>query len=355
MDTMTSRERIRRMYDHKEADRVPLYETPWGATTQRWRDEGMGDAHFADFFGLDVIGSVRGNNSPQYPATIIEEAEDYIIRTTEWGATLKTWKHQAGVPQVIDNKAKTADDWREMKKRMTPSDDRIPWDTIKDNWPVWRERGAWVHGAGWFGFDVTHARVVGTERTLIALATDPEWIADIWRTQLDVDLALLDRIWDAGYEFDEVRWPDDMGYKYNQFFSLKMYRDFLKPIHRRAIDWAHAKGIPACLHSCGDIRPFIPDLVDMGLDGLNPLEVKAGVDPLAVKRDFGGRLFLHGGFNALLWLDVDKMEATVRENLPILMKDGGYMFATDHSTPSEVSLEQFKRIVAVVKEVGRYE
>jgi uroporphyrinogen decarboxylase len=90
------------------------------------------------------------------------------------------------------------------------------------------------------------------------------------------------------------------------------------------------------------------------VDGLNPLEVKAGVDPLAVKREFGDRLLLHGGFNALLWNDVEAMEAAVRENLPVLMENGGYIFATDHSTPSNVSLEAFKRIVAVVKEVGRY-
>jgi uroporphyrinogen decarboxylase len=164
----------------------------------------------------------------------------------------------------------------------------------------------------------------------------------------------LDRVWDAGYQFDELRWYDDMGYKQNQFFSLKMYRELLKPFHQKAVDWAHAKGIRAYLHSCGDIRPFIPELVEMGLDGLNPLEVKAGVDPLAVKREFGDRLLLHGGFNALLWNDVEEMEAAVRGDLPVLMEGGGYIFATDHSTPSNVSLQDFRRIVQVVKEVGRY-
>src|SRR3989304_6327437 len=103
-----------------------------------------------------------------------------------------------------------------------------------------------------------------------------------------------------------------MGYKQNQFFSLKMYRELLKPFHQKAIDWAHARGIPAYLHSCGDIRPFIPELVAMGLDGLNPLEVKAGVDPLAVKREFGDRLLLHGGFHALLWNDGGGMQAAGR-------------------------------------------
>ncbi len=52
---------------------------------------------------------------------------------------------------------------------------------------------------------------------------------------LDVNIALLDQVWDAGYTFDEVNWPDDMGYKHNQFFSLRTYRTLLKPVHERAV------------------------------------------------------------------------------------------------------------------------
>lgn len=56
----------------------------------------------------------------------------------------------------------------------------------------------------------------------------------------------------------------------------------------------------------------------------------------------------------MLWNDVDEMEAAVRENLPALMRDGGYIFGTDHTTPNNVSLKSFKRIVEVAKRVGRY-
>ena len=86
----------------------------------------------------------------------------------------------------------------------------------------------------------------------------------MWNHQLDVQLALLEMVWDRGYTFDSVFWWDDMGYKLSQFFSLAMYRDLLKPVHQRAIDWAHARGIKAHLHSCGDVRPFVPELVEIG-------------------------------------------------------------------------------------------
>ena len=353
MVEMTTHERVSRMYQHREADRVPIYEEPWVSTLDRWRREGLGEASYIDFFGLDPIRVIYVDNSPRFPAGVIESSEERRVFTTGWGATMKWIRSQSSIA-LIEAQVKTPDDWLKAKERMTPSDDRIPWDFLRERWPRWKAQGAWIRVVGWFGFDVTHAWFIGTERELIALAENPDWCVDMWRTEQDLNFALLDRMWDAGYQFDEILFYDDMGYKQNQFFSLRTYRQLLKPIHQRAVDWAHAKGIKAYLHSCGDIRPFIPDLAEMGLDALNPLEVKAGIDPLAVKKDYGDRLLLHGGFDALLWDDVDKMETTVRENLPTLMQNGGYIFATDHSTPDNVSLEAFKRIVDVVKEVGRY-
>jgi uroporphyrinogen decarboxylase len=350
---MTANERISLMYQHREADRVPIFEIPWGSTLHRWRKEGLRTGDYVQELGLDPVIQFTVDNSPRFPLRVVEDAGDTVIAVNGWGATMKYIKSQSSVG-LIDAQVKTKDDWLKAKERMTPRDDRIPWDYLKTNWATWKKQGAWLKAAALFGFDITHTWFIGSERELLAIAEDPEWCSDMWRTEQDLCFTLLDRLWGAGYEFDELFWYDDMGYKFNQFFSLATYRRLLKPFHQKAIDWAHAKGIKAYLHSCGDIRPFIPDLVEMGLDGLEPLEVKAGIDPLAVKRQFGDRLLLHGGINAVLWDDVDEMEVAVRANLPGLMQNGGYVFGTDHTTPNNVGLDAFKRIVDVVKEVGRY-
>ena len=205
-----------------------------------------------------------------------------------------------------------------------------------------------------FGFDVTHSHIVGTERFLMALIEEPEWCMDMFDAELTSAIKLCDYLWDQGIKFDGMYWWDDMGYKNNQFFSLTMYRELVKPFHKRAIEWAHQKGIKAWLHSCGDITPFIPDFVEMGLDALNPLEVKAGVDPIALKAKFGDKLVLHGGVNAVYWTDLPKMEANVRSIVPQLKKNGGYVFASDHSIPDNVPYANLKYIVNLVKELGRY-
>jgi uroporphyrinogen decarboxylase len=307
-----------------------------------------------DYFDLDRYGRFGVDNSPQFPVEIVEETDEYVIHTTKWGATLKNWKHIASTPEFLDFTITGPDEWRTAKERMQPTRDRIPWDTLQAHYKTWRQEGAWIEAGMWFGFDVAHSWAVGTERLLIALLTDPEWCVDMFNHFLEVDMALLDQVWDAGYTFDAVRWPDDMGYKYNQFFSIETYRELVKPVHKRAIEWAHAKGVKAHLHSCGDVNPFIPEWIEIGLDGLNPLEVKAGMDPVQVKKSYGDRLLLHGGINAVLWEDAEAIEAEMRHVVPALKQGGGYIFSSDHSVPSSVSLENFRRIVALAKELGSY-
>ena len=237
---------------------------------------------------------------------------------------------------------------------MTPTRDRVNWDLLAKDYPKWRKEGRWIRAGFWFGFDVTHSWLTGTETLLIAMITDPEWVMDIFKHQLEMNFTLFEMVWQEGYRFDSVRWPDDMGYKFKQFFSLETYREILKPFHQRAIDWAHEKGIKAELHSCGDIRPLVPELVGMGLDSLNPLEVKAGMDPVALKEQYGDKIVLHGGLNALLYNEPEKMWAEMHRIIPLLKSNGGFVISSDHSVPDCVSLEMFRKFVRLARELGKY-
>ena len=351
---MLSNERFRRMYEHREADRVPVLDSPWPETIERWVSEGMPTEDYIAHFDLDKTAYISTDNSPQLPERVVQETDDYIIHTTPWGVTLRNFKHKTTTPENLAYEINTPEAWAKAKERMQPTDDRIPWDWLKKNYKTWREEGYWITGGLWFGFDITHSHMVGTEDTLMAMVEEPEWVMDMFETELDLSLTLLERVWDAGYTFDEVHWYDDMGYKNTQFFSLQMYRELLKPYHQRAIDWAHAHGCVARLHSCGDIMPLVPELVDMGLDGLNPLEVKAGMKPEELKRRFGDKLVFHGGFNVVDWDKPEIILPEIERLVPIMKENGGYIFASDHSIPPHVSFEDFTRIIETVKRVGAY-
>lgn len=356
MTELTTHERVKRMYEHREADRVPVTDDAWAATVERWRREGLPEGvDYRDYFGLDRFAGIAADNSPRFPVETLEETEEYRIHRSAWGATLKNWKHRGGVPEYLDFTVTSPDAWAKVKKRMTPDRDRVNWKRLSENYAKQRGDGSWISAGFWFGFDITHSHFVGTERLLMAMATDPDWVVDMWNHELDVDIALFEMVWDAGYTFDAIGWPDDMGYKLAQFFSLGMYRELLKPVHKRACDWAHARGCRVHLHSCGDIRPFVPDLIEIGVDMLNPLEVKAGVDPVALKRDFGSKLALHGGLNAVLYEKPERLWAEMRRVIPDMKRGGGYVASTDHSVPDSVGLEKFAEFVRLAKELGRYD
>jgi uroporphyrinogen decarboxylase len=355
MVKMTSHERFKRMFEHRDADRVPILDGPWGTTIERWQREGLPEGQsYIDYFDLDKVTTFSGGNSPRYESKTIEETPEYRIYTTGFGATLKNWKHMTSTPEFLDFKIKDRETWADAKARMTMDENRIPWKRLEENYKKCRDEGYWIETGLWFGFDITHSWVVGTERLLIAIAEDPEWVMEMFNHFLDLNLAMLDRMVEAGYTFDCVSWPDDMGYKERTFFSLNTYREILKPVQKKAIDWAHAHGMKTRLHSCGNIGGFIDDLVEIGLDGLNPLEVKAGLDPVALKHKYGDKLVLHGGINAVLWDDTDAIEAEIRKVLPIMKQNGGYIFATDHSIPDVVSFKDFTRIIELVKKLGAY-
>ncbi len=355
MDKMTSRERIARMFAHQEADRIPIIDIPWASTIERWHREGMpAGMDYIQYFGLDSVARIHVDSSPRYEVKTIEETDAYMIHTTAWGATLKNWKHAASTPEFLDFTIRDRQSWAQARSRMLPSRDRINWSHLKEYYPRWRAAGQWIQAGLWFGFDVTHSWIVGTERLLLALVEDPDWCRDMFSHELETQLALLDMVWDEGYRFDCIGWPDDMGYKGTQFFSLEMYREMVKPFQKRAIDWAHAKGVKAHLHSCGNINPFIPELIGIGLDALNPLEVKAGMDPIGIKNAYGRDLVLHGGINAVLWDYPERIRAEMERVVPVMKQGGGYLFASDHSIPSSVSLEDFRAIVALAKKLGAY-
>ena len=355
MKELTSKERFKRMFEHKEADRIPIIDSPWASTSERWRKEGMpANADYVEFFGLDSVFGIGVDNSPRFEEKVIEETDEYKIYTTPWGVTLKNWKHMASTPQFLDFTITDPESWKKAKERIRPEKDRIDWETLKKGYKKALRKHSWINAGLWFGFDITHSWMVGTERMLIALVENPDWCMDMFDYLLDVDLKLLDMVWDAGYRFDSVRWPDDMGYKNNQFFSLDMYRNLLKPFHKKAIEWAHHKGVKTHLHSCGDINPFVPELIEIGLDALNPLEVKAGMDPIALKKKYGDKLVLHGGINAVLWDKTEEIKSEIERVVPVMKENGGYIFSSDHSVPSSVSLNDFNEIVALAKKAGSY-
>lgn len=353
---MTTRERILRAINHHEADRIPMIDSAWAGTVARWKREGMPEnADWQEYFGYDRIVHLTIDNCPRYESRIVESTDRYSIITTSWGQTMRVFNELDSTPEVLDSYYCTPARWEEAKERMWQDlDTRVPWDLLKQNYDKWRADGEFLRLGFWFGFDVTHSHMAGTETVLCAMYEEPEWVEDMFDTYLAIDIEMANRLWDKGYRFDSVHWYDDMGYKGSPFFSPAMYRDLLKPYHKRAADWAHEHGAVVELHSCGFIQPLVPDLVEIGIDSLNPLEIKAGMDPVYLKKTFGDKLAFHGGINAQIMDQPDLVRAEMERLIPLLKEGGGYIFASDHCIPNSVSFENMKLISELAHRLGKF-
>lgn len=356
MIQLSERERILRTYRRQEIDRIPMVDSAWSGTVRRWHNEGMPkNIAWEQYFGFDKAIRVRADNSPRFEKKIIETTDRYRIQTTAWGATQKVFNELDSTPENLSFYYDSSDKWNEAKAAMMAyHEDRIPWNYLKENYPKWKAEGRFLQLVIWFGFDVAHSHMIGTENVLIGMYEEPEWITDVFDTYLNTSLDLCQRILDAGYEFDGIFWYDDMGYKGSPFFSPALYRELLKPYHKKVVDWAHERGMVTELHSCGFIEPLLPDIVETGVEMLNPLEIKAGMDPFKLKSLYGDKLAFHGGINAQLWENIDLVKEEMMRIIPALKEGGGYIFASDHSIPNSVSLQNMTEIARLAHELGEY-
>ena len=157
MVEMKTNERMKLIIEHKEADRCPIVDYPWKSALVRWRKEGMPEnVSFEEYFNIDKFVQYHPDNGPQFPVRIIEETAEYVIKTTGFGVTQKSWKNTGGVPEFIDFTVTTPEAWKKAKERMNPTKDRIDWKAYKENYKKWKEEGRWMKFVGWFGFDITH-------------------------------------------------------------------------------------------------------------------------------------------------------------------------------------------------------
>jgi len=193
------------------------------------------------------------------------------------------------------------------------------------------------------------------------------WYLDTIENQAFCE-ALLDRTsrfwidWMSGFLgevgdlLDVVMIGDDLAGQEGPLFSPSFYRSVVKPRQRAVID-AIRKGTPAKIwyHTCGSCVDLIPDLLDNGIDILNPVQVGArGMDPAELKKCFGKRLVFWGGGidsqHILPFASPERVRAEVRRNTRTLMPGGGYVFANVHNiqagTPPENVVALFEEAYA---------
>ncbi len=196
----------------------------------------------------------------------------------------------------------------------------------------------------------------GHQCVLSGMATDPDWIKDMCNVYATVTVEMLETAYQEVGLPDGLWVWDDLGFKNRPFMSPGMYREIVLPAHKRLMDFAHARGLPVVLHCDGMVEALIPSLIEAGINCLQPLEVKAGMDLLRIKKTFGDRIALIGGMDVrtLLSNDLDVVRRELEAKVPGVMAGGGYVLQVDHSVPDQIDYDTYRYFVEKGLELGTY-
>jgi len=160
---------------------------------------------------------------------------------------------------------------------------------------------------------------------------NPSFIHEIMDEYTKVNIEIIKRLAEVGV--DIMMFGDDLGYKENGFFSMKVFREFILPYHKRIYKACKKRGVIVVLHSCGKCDQYLPDLVDAGLNCIQSLEATAGVDLAGLKESLGDRLCFMGGLDSsgiITHGSPKDVEENVRNTIKSAGKGGGYFVGPSH-------------------------
>lgn len=383
---MNGRERLLMALEHQEADRVPfdlgsIQVSGIHQIAYRGLRQALGlpesDVQLCDTIqGLaavedDVAAKLGIDTRGLYPLNShnwgieINDAGDAYAYHDEWGITHHMPKEEGLYFSIVEV---PLDKFEISAQDMA----QFPWPDMGAKWRVaglrqqaeaYRQAGyAVVLKDAFAGIFEFAQRVVGSSNLLLMMGLDAgmsgllfdkltELKLDYWRTALE----------EVGDLVDVVTYADDYGTQVSQIISPRMFRKQIKPRVKQVFDLQeqlapHAKRL---FHSDGNVRPLIPDFIEIGVDILNPIQATAkGMEPAALKAEFGKELVFWGGgvdTQGILPNGTPReVKDDVRRNIELLAPGGGYVFNTVHNIQADVPPANIIAMWEALQEFGVY-
>ena len=384
-ERMTSRERVRTALDHREPDRVPFdlggsrmtgIHVQAHARLRGALELGPGRARTIDVVQqladvepdvLDALGADVRAVLPRVPPAAdrpaVEEA-GHLRLVDEWGVGRRMPVdgglyydiHDVPLPGDIDAGAVDRFAWPD------PADPARYAGMAEEAGRYARDEGrAVLVGSLGSGLSEGLMRIRGFEDGYMDLVAQPALARRIMERILEVKLGYWERVLPLlGDSVDVVAEADDLGGQDRPLFSPATYRALVKPLQRELFDFLHARtDARVFFHTCGAVRELLPDLVEIGVEILNPVQVSArGMDTAELKREFGRDLvFWGGGVDTQRVLGdgtPDEVRAEVKRRVGDLRDGGGFVFAAVHNIQANVPVANMVAMWEAWREVAAY-
>ena len=371
-NTLQKLARLNAALRHEEPDRVPISDFFWGGFTRRWREELGLPADASPYFHYDLDWIVTVPNMDPWirPFETLSETPEEVTVKTGFGAIMH--KHFTfPMPEMtaweIDTFEKLEqavfDDPADPRRFYAAGDNQIAGvgDGFERNSPAWLAtvkslRPDFPVYGSIIEVSECLTRLIGQENSMLWMGEEPERMGAVINRIGAFYLAMAEAELAAGKGLLDgfVIWGD-VAYKQSTFMSPTYWREYYKPWVAKIAAAAHAQGLPVIYHGCGNVKAIFADYIEAGIDAYNPLEVKAGMDCVDLRRQYGHRMGFCGNSDMQVWETGDR-DAIRREVLRKLnaAKGGGYIFQSDHSVSSAVSGQTYDYIVKLVRQYGRY-
>ncbi|NQT50748.1 hypothetical protein HQ576_01790, partial [bacterium] len=301
---MTHRERVQAAVRFEPPDELPCNESPWEQTLAAWRAQGLPpDVSLADYFAFD-LAHMYLDASPRFEQRVLARHDGLVRYEDRFGYTVEKPEGISATLHFLEHKTTDPQAWERIKPRFALSGDPTEPARIDDAsyfghfapYPTWdeavakyqrlRDTGRYLLFVFYGPWEATW-RHRGMEPLLYDVALHPEWVRNMADTYLALVLAILQRCLDLGMRPDGILAIEDLGAKNGPLISPASWRQTLQPGFAGLGAFLRQHGLDFWMHSDGAIQPLLDDLVDCGVQVLNPLEAKAGMDAVELRQRYG--------------------------------------------------------------------
>jgi hypothetical protein len=352
---VNNRDRFLKTMRFESVDHPPLPHagTPWPATRKRWEREGLPvGADLSDYFGLEPMPrehvAMETLLFPPFEEVILEETADRVIKIDKHGVKVRNLKDETSMPEHLDYPIKD-------RASLSWLREKLNWDTpgrVRGDWleraNEARRNGTLVfsNGGMYFAFLNEH---MGTERLMMAYFEDPDFVHAVNDLLCTLCENVLKTVLPA-FTPDMIGYHEDMAYKTASLISPDMFKEFMLPYYRRIQALAEPAGIDVqFMDSDGNIHELIPLWLDCGINVMTPCEVAAGMDVVALRKEYGKTLGMIGGFDKRILADSPGAIRTELERLRPVIEGGGYIPQCDHGVPYDVSFGNYRALIDGLK------
>lgn len=314
-----------------------------------WRARGAGDdelnmiAFDWDYVPYVDCGGRFGPFGTPEPV-VLEETDEYLLQRDHLGRTAKLCKAVATLPLPLDFPVKTMEDWQALKPYYVDDARRVDVDAVHGALTAQRA-GAMVRAEIPGAWD-TLRELMGEEQACMAFYLQPDLVRDILHTIEDTSVRVLQRVQEV-VTIDQLSVHEDMAGKSGPLIGPDQVREFVAPFYRACWETVSSNGTRLFNQdSDGDMTPVLEAFLDCGVNVMHPFEPAAGMDMVAVRREYGDRVAMLGGIDKhVLRRSKDEIDRELQYKMQPLMRTGGTVFGLDHRIPNGTPLENYRYYV----------